>query len=336
MTPDPSEISIATLTEDQAKEELLRLADLLNRANTQYHGEDAPELTDADYDAAKQRNAAIEARFPTLKRSDSPSDKVGAAPAKGFGKIRHEQRMMSLGNAFDDGEVSEFDSRIRSFLGLGAKDALDYTAEPKIDGLSLSLRYEKGALIYAATRGDGEVGEDVTANAKTIKDIPQSIENAPEILEVRGEVYMSHKDFQDLNTRQAEKGEKSFANPRNAAAGSLRQIDSAVTRSRPLRFFAYSWGITSEPLAATQNHAISALGQFGFQTNPLTKHCTTIDALLAHYRTIEVQRATLGYDIDGVVYKVDNLDYQTRLGFRSTTPVGQLHINSPPKSLDPP
>lgn len=320
MARDPSEIAAEDLTKPDAEAELARLAEFLLRANRKYHTEDAPEIADSAYDAAKQRNAAIEARFPELKRPDSPSEQVGAAPAKGFKKIRHEQRMMSLGNAFTDDDVAEFDARIRSFLGLTSNDPLSFTAEPKIDGLSLSLRYEQGALIYAVTRGDGEEGEDVTANAKTIKDIPQFIDNAPETLEVRGEVYMSHDDFQSLNLRQSEQGEKTFANPRNAAAGSLRQIDARITKSRPLRFFAYAWGVTSTALAETQSDAIKVLDGLGFETNPLTQCFTTLAELIAHYRMIEVQRATLGYDIDGVVYKVDNLDYQSRLGFRSTTP----------------
>ncbi|UWP93509.1 NAD-dependent DNA ligase LigA [Aliiroseovarius crassostreae] len=320
MTPDLSKISVQDLEQDQAKQELKRLADLLNRANIKYHTEDAPEISDAEYDAAKTRNRAIETRFPSLKRTDSPSEKVGAQPAAGFSKIRHVQRMMSLGNAFTDEDVREFDDRIRSFLGLQNHADLSYTAEPKIDGLSLSLRYENGELIYAATRGDGEIGENVTANAKTIPDIPHALVGAPDILEVRGEVYMSHADFEALNARQSALGEKVFANPRNAAAGSLRQIDETVTRSRPLRFFAYAWGECSSPLAQTQSDAIQRLSELGFQTNPLTKICSSVAELLSHYQLIEAQRATLAYDIDGVVYKVDDLGYQTRLGYRSTTP----------------
>ena len=314
------EISVEALSKEQAEAELGRLAELLTQANRAYHAEDAPEISDADYDAAKRRNAAIEARFPDLKRPDSPTDLVGAAAAEGFGKVTHAVRMLSLGNAFDDADVAEFDTRIRSFLGLDGATPLAYTAEPKIDGLSLSLRYENGRLIQAATRGDGAVGENVTANARTIKDIPQQIENAPKILEVRGEVYMSHEDFEALNARHAERGGKTFANPRNAAAGSLRQLDASITAARPLRFFAYAWGELSAPLAETQMGAIEQLAVFGFQTNPLTKLCRTTAELLTHYRSIETQRATLGYDIDGVVYKVDDLTLQGRLGFRSTTP----------------
>ncbi|MGR3272324.1 NAD-dependent DNA ligase LigA [Thalassococcus profundi] len=312
--------AVEELTEAQAKQELARLAEILLAANSAYHGADAPEMPDADYDRLKRRNAAIEARFPDLKRSDSPSEQVGAAPSDGFGKVTHAVRMLSLGNAFEDAEIAEFDARIRRYLGLGSDDTLNYTAEPKIDGLSLSLRYEDGRLVQAATRGDGAVGENVTQNARTIDDIPETLDGAPDLLEVRGEVYMSHADFAALNARQAERGGKTFANPRNAAAGSLRQLDAEITRARPLRFFAYAWGALSDPLAETQKAAIDRLAALGFQTNPLTALCDGPDEMLAHYATIEAQRATLDYDIDGVVYKVDDLALQQRLGFRSTTP----------------
>ncbi len=312
--------AIEGLSEADAAAELAALAETLLRANQDYHAEDAPQLSDAEYDRLKQRNAAVEAAFPHLKRADSPSDQVGAAPSDGFSKVAHAQRMLSLGNAFDAAGITEFDARIRKYLGLGPDAPLRYTAEPKIDGLSLSLRYENGALVQAATRGDGAVGENVTANARTIGDIPTRITGAPELLEVRGEVYMSHADFAALNTRQSEAGTKTFANPRNAAAGSLRQLDPSITRSRPLRFFAYAWGALSGPLAETQKAAIDRLAAFGFQTNPLTVLCDGPDEMLAHYATIEQQRASLGYDIDGVVYKVDDLALQHRLGFRSTTP----------------
>ncbi|WP_209940216.1 NAD-dependent DNA ligase LigA [Ruegeria sp. HKCCE4148] len=312
--------SISDLTEDQARAELARLAAVLSRANTLYHGSDAPEISDAEYDALKRRNSDIEARFPNLKRDDSPSDQVGAKAADGFSKVTHAVRMMSLGNAFDDEDVADFDRSIRKYLGLGSDEPLSFTAEPKIDGLSLSLRYENGQLVQAATRGDGEVGENVTANARTVSDIPQQLNGAPEVLEVRGEVYMSHADFEALNARQAERGGKPFANPRNAAAGSLRQIDAEITRSRPLKFFAYAWGEVSEPLADTQLGAIERLQSLGFSTNTLTRLCQTTQEMIAHYREIEAQRSTLGYDIDGVVYKVNNLSLQARLGFRSTTP----------------
>jgi DNA ligase (NAD+) len=245
---------------------------------------------------------------------------VGAPLADGFAKVHHDLRMLSLENAFELTDVAEFDDRVRKYLGLSAEAPLLYTAEPKIDGLSLSLRYENGVLVRAATRGDGETGENVTENARTIADIPQLLPGAPELLEVRGEVYMAHADFAALNTRQAAAGEKSFANPRNAAAGSLRQLDAAITAARPLRFFAYAWGALSAPLADTQSGAIARLAALGFQTNPLTQVCDGPDALLDQYRRIEAQRATLGYDIDGVVYKVDDLALQRRLGFRSSTP----------------
>jgi DNA ligase (NAD+) len=313
-------IAVEQLTEAQARAELARLADLLARANAAYHAEDAPIMSDAEFDALRARNAAIEARFPALKRADSPSDQVGAAPAEGFAKVRHAARMLSLSNAFEPGEIAEFDARIRRYLGLDAAAPLAYTAEPKIDGLSLSLRFEAGHLVQAATRGDGETGENVTANARTIADIPARLEGAPEVLEIRGEVYMSHADFEALNTRQAARGDKVFANPRNAAAGSLRQLDPTITAERPLRFFAYGWGEISAPLAETQMGAIERLATLGFVTNPLTTLCDGPEALLAQYRKIEQARATLGYDIDGVVYKVDDLGLQARLGFRSTTP----------------
>ncbi len=310
--------AVEVMTGAEAAAELARLAGLIAAANRAYHTLDAPEISDADYDALKRRNAAIEARFPGLKRADSPSQQVGAALAEGFGKVAHAVPMLSLENAFEDSDVTDFDARVRKFLGLDG--TLDYTAEPKIDGLSLSLRYEGGRLVQAATRGDGDMGENVTDNARTIADIPQVLVGAPEILEVRGEVYMSHADFAALNARQAERGDKAFANPRNAAAGSLRQLDAAITAARPLRFFAYAWGALSAPLAPTQSGAIERLKALGFKTNPLTVLCSGPTAMLAQYARIESQRATLGYDIDGVVYKVDDLALQARLGFRATTP----------------
>lgn len=312
------ESAVDRLNETEARAELARLADLLAKANSAYHSEDAPVMDDAAYDALKRRNADIEARFPTLKRDDSPSDQVGATPSDGFGKITHAQRMMSLSNAFDDADVREFDASVRKYLGESGPIA--YTAEPKIDGLSLSLRYEQGRLVSAATRGDGTTGENVTANALTIADIPERLAGAPDVLEVRGEVYMAHDDFAALNARHEARGGKTFANPRNAAAGSLRQLDPEITRARPLKFFAYAWGELSQSLAETQMGAIERLKELGFRTNPLTRRVTSIDDLIAHYRSIEAQRATLGYDIDGVVYKVDDLALQRRLGFRSTTP----------------
>lgn len=322
MTSETSNLNVdvASLSEEQAAAQLSILAEQLASANTAYHTEDAPAISDAEYDSLKRRNAAIEARFPNLKRPDSPSDQVGGPVASGFGKITHDVRMLSLGNAFTKEDVTEFDNSIRKYLGLAVDAPLTYTAEPKIDGLSLSLRYENGILIQAATRGDGTVGENVTANARTVADIPHHLTGAPELLEVRGEVYMSHADFEALNARQEERGGKTFANPRNAAAGSLRQLDAEITRARPLRFFAYAWGSLSAPLGDTQSGAIDALAALGFSTNPLTVKCDGPSELLAHYAKIETARPDLGYDIDGVVYKVDDLDLQSRLGFRSTTP----------------
>ncbi|WP_296639504.1 NAD-dependent DNA ligase LigA [Roseinatronobacter sp.] len=320
MSEDGAGIAVADLSEAQARAELARLVDLIARADTAYHGKDAPILDDATYDALRQRNTAIEARFPTLIRPDSPSGRIGTAPADAFGKIRHARRMMSLANGFTPEDVADFVTGIRRFLGLAEDAALAFTAEPKIDGLSLSLRYENGLLRHAATRGDGETGEDVTANAREIADIPQTLANAPALLEVRGEVYMAHDDFAALNERQAAQGGKPFANPRNAAAGSLRQLDPSVTRARPLRFFAYAWGELSEALAATQSDAVARLAELGFSINPEMRRCAGLDDMLATYARIEAQRATLGYDIDGVVYKLDDLALQDRLGLRSTTP----------------
>ncbi|WP_299133888.1 NAD-dependent DNA ligase LigA [uncultured Amaricoccus sp.] len=311
---------VETLTPQAAMEELAALARAMAEADVAYHQNDAPAISDADYDALKARNAAIEARFPELRRPDSPSGKVGAAPSEGFAKVRHAIPMLSLENAFADSDVAEFEGRIRRFLNLPAEAPLAFTAEPKIDGLSLSLRYEDGLLVQAATRGDGETGENVTANARTVADIPPRLDDAPALLEVRGEVYMSHADFAALNARQAAAGGKTFANPRNAAAGSLRQLDPAITAARPLRFFAYAWGAHSGPLGATQTQTIDRLHALGFQTNPLTRRCEHLSEMLDQYRAIEARRATLGYDIDGVVYKLDRLDLQARLGFRSATP----------------
>ena len=311
---------VEALDEAGAGRELAELARRLGEANAAYHRDDAPVMDDATYDALRRRNAAIEARFPHLVREDSPSAAVGAAPADAFEKHRHARRMLSLGNAFTDADVAEFAAGVRRYLGLGPDDPLRFTAEPKIDGLSLSLRYEGGALAVAATRGDGSVGEVVTANARTIRDIPARIEGAPDVLEVRGEIYMSHPDFAALNARQAEAGARPFANPRNAAAGSLRQLDAAITARRPLRFFAYAWGEVSAPLGETQTAALERLGAMGFAVNPRTRTCDAVEEMLAHHAAIERERAELGYDVDGVVYKVDDLGYQERLGVRSTTP----------------
>ena len=311
---------VALLSREEAEIELARLAKELHAYSEAYFQRDAPVRTDADYDFLKRRNAEIEKRFPDLKRIDSPSEQVGAAPSDGFRKVRHSIPMLSLENAFDESRVAEFDRSVRKFLGMSDAEPLAYTAEPKIDGLSLSLRYEDGQLVCAATRGDGTIGEDVTANALTISDIPERIVSAPTLLEVRGEVYMSHEDFAALNARQAEQDDKTFANPRNAAAGSLRQLDSRITAKRPLRFFAYAWGGVSEALADTQEAAINRLRDLGFATNPLMLLCNCTENLIAHYRRIEELRDTLGYDIDGVVYKVNDLGLQARLGSRSTAP----------------
>ena len=313
---------VEDLTPDEAAAELARLAALIAEADAAYYQEDAPVLTDAEYDAARQRNLAIEARFPELKREDSPSDRVGAVAQDGFAKTTHAAPMLSLDNAFSDEDVTEFAGRIRRFLGLDESDPLELTAEPKIDGLSLSLTYEKGKLKRAATRGNGLVGEDVTANALTLDDIPTKLAGKtwPDFIEIRGEVYMSHADFAALNAREGEAGRKIFANPRNAAAGSLRQLDTEITKSRPLNFFAYAWAAESAPFADTQMDAVAAFAKWGFQTNPLMAKAATVDDLIETYRNIEQQRATLGYDIDGVVYKVNRLDWQQRLGFVSRAP----------------
>ncbi|RCW83450.1 NAD-dependent DNA ligase LigA [Paracoccus lutimaris] len=299
--------------------EAAQLAEELSRANLAYHNDDAPFLSDAEYDAKKRRLEEIETHHPELARGDSPTGQVGAAPDGRFAKVAHRQPMLSLENGFSRDDVEAFVQRVRSFLNLAPQAPLDFTAEPKIDGLSLALRYEGGELVLASTRGDGAVGENVTANARTISDIPQKLSGRdfPEVLEIRGECYMSHQDFEALN--QLETG-RVFANPRNAAAGSLRQLDPAVTASRPLRFFAYAWGEVSTSFAATQSEAVARMHDLGFQTNPLMRLCTSPDEMIAVWEQVEQMRATLGYDIDGVVYKVNDLAYQVRLGMRSTTP----------------
>jgi len=315
-----STIPVGKLTPDDAAAELVRLATEISGADEAYYNKDKPALTDAEYDALRRRNLLIERRFPKLKREDSPSERVGAPPSAKFGKSKHAVPMLSLDNAFDDDDVAEFAKRVRKFLGLEETDELAFTAEPKIDGLSLNLRYEKGELKTASTRGDGETGENVTSNALTIDDVPRAVKGAPDVLEVRGEVFMSHEDFEALNERLVAAGEEAAPNPRNVAAGSLRQLDAAVTASRPLKFFAYAWGELSEPLGETQMDTVKAFAKLGFKTNPLMKRFDNVDDLVAHYRKIEMQRAGLGYDIDGVVYKVDRLDYQARLGFVSRAP----------------
>ena len=318
--PEPK--PVGELTKKEAAADLRRLADAITEADEAYYRDDAPVMSDADYDRLRARNAEIEARFPELRRADSPSERIGAAPASGFAKAEHAAPMLSLDNVFSDEEVSEFVARVRRFLGLGEADALAVTAEPKIDGLSLSLTYEKGRLMRAATRGDGRTGENVTANARTLADIPEELrgDGWPERLEIRGEVFMSHADFEALNARESEAGRKTFANPRNAAAGSLRQLDAEITKMRPLGFFAYAWGAASAPFAQTQSEAIAAFASWGLRTNPLFSCHEDIEGLIRAYREIEARRADLGYDIDGVVYKVDRLDFQSRLGMVSRAP----------------
>ena len=313
--------AIESLTLEDAKSEHDMLASEIKRHDRLYYENDAPEISDADYDGLRRRMEALEVRFPSLITADSPTQRVGAAPSEKFAKVRHSVRMLSLGNVFSDEDVEEFVARVRRFLKLGADTAVDFTAENKIDGLSVSLRYEQGALAVAATRGDGSIGEDVTANVRTIADIPNALRgrNIPAVFEVRGEVYMAHADFADLNRRQLEAGAKIFANPRNAAAGSLRQLDPAITKARPLRFFCWGWGEASELPADTNHGVLEAIAGWGFPMPPLTV-CRSVEEMLAAYRAIEMNRASLGYDIDGVVYKVDRLDLQDRLGFVSRTP----------------
>jgi DNA ligase (NAD+) len=312
---------VEKLTLAEAKRELMRLAQEIAAHDRRYYQEDAPSISDAEYDVLRQRNAAIEVRFPELIRPDSPSLRVGAKPSEKFAKVVHRVPMLSLDNAFDEGDVIDFAIRVRRFLGLKADDELGFVAEPKIDGLSASLRYEHGVFVQGATRGDGIEGEDVTANLRTLRDVPLRLHGkAPDVLEVRGEVYMLHRDFSVLNERQAKDGKPLFANPRNSAAGSLRQLDPSITARRPLHFFAYSWGEVSKGVDKTQQAMLQAFQAFGFRVNPLIKRCRTTEDMLAFYREIEAGRATLGYDIDGVVYKVDRLDLQNRLGFVSRSP----------------
>ena len=313
-TSRPSQ-SLAT-----ARAEHARLGAEIAEHDRRYHGEDAPTISDAEYDELRRRYTTLEAAFPELADAESASRKVGAPPSEKFAKVRHAVPMLSLGNIFADEEVEEFCARVRRFLGLSQSAPLDMVAEPKIDGLSCNLRYENGQLVRAATRGDGFEGEDVTANVRTIGVIPNRLNGAPRIFEARGEVHMRHADFAALNARQAEAGKQVFANPRNFAAGSLRQLDPSITASRPLAFLAYAWGEVSEPFATTQLGAIEAIRRFGLPTNPLTTLCHSTAEMLAHYRAIEAERASLGYDIDGVVYKVNDLSLQRRLGFVSRSP----------------
>jgi DNA ligase (NAD+) len=312
---------VADLTKAQARTEWVRLALELEEHDRLYYQEDAPKVSDAEYDALRQRFNAIEKRFPDFVSAESPSQKVGAAPSGRFKKVRHAVPMLSLDNAFAEEDVRDFVGRIVRFLKL-ADDNIDFSAEPKIDGLSMSLRYEGGELVTAATRGDGAEGEDVTANIRTLEDVPQKLKgrNVPDVCEVRGEVYMTKKAFLALNERQKAAGDTIFANPRNSAAGSLRQKDPSITASRPLGFFAYAWGQMSALPEETQTGMIRWFERCGFKTNPLTKLCHSVDELIAFHRSIEEQRAELDYDIDGVVYKVDRIDWQERLGFVSRTP----------------
>ncbi len=313
---------VEDLNEAQAAAELEWLAKAISHHDDLYYRQDAPEVSDAEYDALRERNAAIEARFPALRRADSPSLRIGATPVEAFGKVRHAVPMLSLGNAFADEEVAEFAARVRRFLGLGADEPVEVVAEPKIDGLSISLTYDKGRLALAATRGDGVEGENVTANVRTIRQVPQRLRGAgvPDRIEVRGEIYLPHADFKKLNEEQAAAGAKVFANPRNAAAGSLRQLDPSITAKRPLRFFAYAWGLASSLPAKTQSGVIEAFAAWSLPTNPRMRVCATVEEMLAFYREIGLARAELGYDIDGVVYKVNRLDWQERLGFVSRAP----------------
>lgn len=311
---------VSALTPEEAREELARLAKAIAAHDAAYYQHDAPSIPDAEYDALRQRNQQIEAQFPELMRADSPSQKVGSAPAKGFKKIQHAVPMLSLSNAFSEADIEDFVTRTRNFLALKDEDILQFVAEPKIDGLSFSARYESGRLVHVATRGDGSEGEDITANMCTISGFPRVLHGAPDLLEVRGEVYMDKQDFLKLNEARAAAGEHVFANPRNAAAGSLRQLDPEITKTRPLRYFAYGWGEVSAPLANAQYDAIQKLGALGFTINPLTKICSNAAELVTHHQHIGTERPNLRYDIDGVVVKVNSLDYQRRLGFVARAP----------------
>jgi DNA ligase (NAD+) len=319
------------LSELDAAAELERLAAEIAKHDRAYHQLDAPTISDADYDALRERNSAIEERFPALIRPDSPSKRLGAAPSDKFEKVRHRVPMLSLDNAFEDDDIAGFVDRIRRFLGLPPEEPIAMTAEPKIDGLSSSLRYERGRFVLGATRGDGYEGENVTRNLMTLDDIPKHVRGMPDVFEVRGEVYMSHEDFAKMNERQEAAGRAPFANPRNAAAGSLRQLDPNVTKERPLRFFAYSWGEVSTLPGKRQSEIYAALKGWRLPTNPLWRLCESTEELLAFYHEIEQQRVDLGYDIDGVVYKVDRLDWQERLGFVSRAPRWAIAHKFPPQ-----
>jgi DNA ligase (NAD+) len=322
VSKNSTRLAVEDLSEKQAKVEHARLAGEIAEHDRRYYQDDAPTVSDAEYDRLRQRYGAIEARFPQLRSAASLTQHVGATPSARFAKVRHALPMLSLDNAFAEDDVRDFVGRIRRFLRLADDEEVVFSAEPKIDGLSMSLRYEDGALVTGATRGDGSVGEDVTANVKMLEDIPKRLKgkNIPAVCEVRGEVYMTKQAFLALNKRQAESGGQVFANPRNSAAGSLRQKDASITASRPLGFFAYAWGEMSAMPAGTQSGMIKWFASCGFKTNPLTKICRSVEALLAFHHEIELQRGSLDYDIDGVVYKVDRLDWQERLGFVSRSP----------------
>jgi DNA ligase (NAD+) len=321
MPETQTEVPVDDLSPEQAERELARLASEIAEHDERYYQKDAPTVSDAAYDALRRRNEAIERRFPNLVRGDSPSRRVGVTPTSGFSKVTHAVPMLSLGNAFDGGEVAEFFARIARFLGLSETEKIDVIAEPKIDGLSISLRYEGGKFVQGATRGDGTMGENVTANVNTIAEIPKTLRGpVPDVLEVRGEVYLSHKAFAALNEQREKDGEAQFANPRNAAAGSLRQLDVSITAQRPLQIFCYAWGETSEKLADTQFDFLERLREWNFPVNPLAGRCRGVEESLAKYDEISNRRAQLDYDIDGVVYKVDRVDWQQRLGFVSRAP----------------
>jgi DNA ligase (NAD+) len=313
---------VAALTADEAVAEHRRLAAEIAEHDRLYYREDAPAISDAAYDALRARLLEIEDEHPELATAESPTQQVGTAPSEKFAKVVHKVPMLSLGNVFDDEEARDFLDRVRRFLRLDAEDPLEITAEPKIDGLSISLRYEGGRLAVAATRGDGMEGENVTANVRTITSIPNQVKakDFPEIFELRGEIFMGREDFLALNARQRDAGGKLFANPRNAAAGSLRQLDAGITKSRPLKFFAYGWGDVARLPAETQFGVVEAFGRWGFPVNPLMKMCRSIEEMLAAHADLEARRATLDYDIDGVVYKVNSLELQNRLGFVSRSP----------------
>ena len=317
-----SDKPVETLTPEEADAELARLAVEIAEHDRRYHAEDAPTITDAEYDAMKRRNLAIEDRFPNLMREDSPSLKVGAPPAEGFAKVRHAVPMLSLAKAYTDQDVVDFLERAKRFFERDKDFDIAFTAEPKIDGLSASLRYENGVFVQGATRGDGAVGEDITANLKTIADIPHRLKGAgwPQVIEIRGEVYMTYAEFEALKERSAATGGQDYVNPRNTAAGSLRQKDPSVTAGRNLKFFAYAWGYTTADPAPTQYEAVQKFADWGFKVSPLMVRARSVDELIAQYRIIEAQRSSLGYDIDGVVYKVDQLDLQRRWGFVTSEP----------------